>query len=81
MAGQTGLGRGDPEDLEREINRLVYELYELMEEEITAIERSLGLIYATGEWEEAALARCEGLGRLRAPGFCRRRGGKGERQL
>ena len=45
------------EDLEREIDRLVYDLYELTEEEITAIERSLGLIHTTDEEEDAALLK------------------------
>ena len=47
----------DTADLEREIDRLVYELYGLTEEEITAVERSLGLINATDEEEDLALAR------------------------
>ena len=46
----------DTSALEKEIDRLVYELYGLMEEEITAIERSQGLIHATDE-EDAALDR------------------------
>jgi len=47
----------DAEPLEREIDRLVYDLYGLTEEEETAIERSLGLIHATDEEEDAALLR------------------------
>ena len=47
----------DTSDLEREIDRRVYELYGLTEEEVTAVERSLGLIHATDEEEDAALAR------------------------
>ena len=47
----------DTSDLEWEIDRLVYDLYDLTEEERTTIERSLGLIHATDEDEDAALVR------------------------
>ena len=47
----------DTSDLEREIDRMVYELYGLTEEEITVIERSLGLIHATDEEKDAALLK------------------------
>ena len=47
----------DTSHLERDIDRLVYDLYSLTEEEDTAIERSLGLIHASNEEEDAALAR------------------------
>ena len=47
----------DTRHLEREIDRLVYELYGLTEEENTAIERSLGLIHATDEEGDAAFAK------------------------
>ena len=47
----------DTSDLERQIDSLVYDLYGLTEEERTAIERSLGLIHATDEEEDAALAQ------------------------
>ena len=47
----------DTSHLEWEIDRLVYELYGLTEEEDTAIERSLGLIHATDEEEDVALVR------------------------
>ena len=47
----------DTRHLEWEIDRLVYELYGLTEEEDTAVERSLGLIHQTDEEEDAALAR------------------------
>ena len=43
--------------LETEIDDLVYDLYGLTEEERTAIERSLGLIHASDEEEDAALGR------------------------
>ena len=42
---------------EAEIDRLVYELYGLTEEEDTAVERDLGLIHQTDEEEDAALLR------------------------
>ena len=53
----------DTSHLEWEIDRLVYDLYGLTEEEDTAIERSLGLIHQTDEEEDAAIARAieEGL--------------------
>ena len=47
----------DTEPLEWEIDRLVYDLYGLTEEETTAVERSLGLIHATDEEEDAALLK------------------------
>ena len=49
--------QADTGHLEREIDRLVYELYGLTGEEDTAIERSLGLIHASDAEEDAALAR------------------------
>ena len=47
----------DTSHLEWEIDRLVYDLYGLTEEEDTAIERSLGLIHTTDDEEDAALVR------------------------
>ena len=47
----------DTSHLEWEIDRLVYDLYGLTEEEDTSIERSLGLIHATDEEEDAAIGR------------------------
>ena len=47
----------DTSHLEWEIDRLVYDLYGLTEEEDTAIERSLGLIHATDEEEDAAILK------------------------
>ena len=47
----------DTSHLERDIDRLVYDLYGLTEEEDTAVERSLGLIHSNEEHEDAALAR------------------------
>ena len=47
----------DTSHLEWEIDRLVYDLYGLTEEEDTAIERSLGLIHATDEEEDAAMLK------------------------
>ena len=54
----------DTRELEDEIDRLVYALYGLTEAEIAAVERSLGLIHATDDDEDAALSRAiaEGLG-------------------
>ena len=47
----------DTSHLEWEIDRLVYDLYGLTEEEDTAIERSLGLIHATDEEEDVVQVR------------------------
>ena len=47
----------DTRYLEWDIDRLVYDLYGLTEEEDTAIERSLGLIHQTDEEEDAALVK------------------------
>ena len=47
----------DTAELEEQIDRLVYDLYGLTDEEITAVERSLGLIHATDDEEDAALSR------------------------
>ena len=41
--------------IETELDDLVYDLYGLAEDERTAIERSLGLIHATDEVEDAAI--------------------------
>ena len=47
----------DTSHLEWQIDRLVYDLYGLTEEEDTAIERALGLIHATDEEEDAAMLK------------------------
>ena len=47
----------DTSYLEWDIDRLVYDLYGLTEEEDTAVERSLGLIHQTDEEEDAALVK------------------------
>ena len=47
----------DTSYLEWDIDRLVYDLYGLTEEEDTAIERSLGLIHASDEEEDAAFLK------------------------
>ena len=47
----------DTSYLEWDIDRLVYDLYGLTEEEDTAIERSLGLIHQTDEEEDAATVK------------------------
>ncbi|MYE71136.1 MAG: class I SAM-dependent DNA methyltransferase [Dehalococcoidia bacterium] len=45
----------ETEEWERAIDRLVYNLYGLIEEEDTAVERTLGLIHPTEEAEDAAI--------------------------
>ncbi|MYH67337.1 MAG: class I SAM-dependent DNA methyltransferase [Dehalococcoidia bacterium] len=45
----------DTEEWERAIDRLVYDLYGLTDEEDTAVERALGLIHPTDEAEDAAI--------------------------
>ena len=57
LAAKEANSAADTEDLEREIDRLVYELYGLGENEITTIERNLGLIHVTDEEEDAALLK------------------------
>ena len=57
LAEKSSDAAADTEPLEWEIDRLVYDLYGLTEEEDTAIERSLGLIHASDEEEDAAIAR------------------------
>ena len=47
----------DTAPLEWQIDRLVYDLYGLTDEEDTAIERSLGLIHASDEGEDATLVQ------------------------
>ena len=47
----------DTECLEWDIDSLVYDLYGLTDDEATAVERSLGLIHASDEDEDAALVR------------------------
>ena len=47
----------DTEPMEWELDRLVYDLYGLTEEEGAAVERALGLIHQTDEEEDAALGR------------------------
>ena len=53
----------DTSYLEWDIDRLVYDLYGLTEDETTAIERRLGLIHQTDDEEDAAIAKAieEGL--------------------
>ena len=62
------------DDFEREIDELVYDMYGLTEEESTAIERSLGLIHATDEEEDAAIlkAMLDGREEARAEGYASR---------
>ena len=47
----------DTSNLERDLDRLVYDLYGLTEEEDTAVERSVGLVHTTDEEEDTALLR------------------------
>ena len=53
LAAKDANPAADTSALELEIDRLVYALYGLTEAEDTAIERSLGLIHATDEEEDA----------------------------
>ena len=57
LAAKDADSQADTEAMEREIDRQVYKLYGLTEEEETAIERSLGLIHQTDDEEDAALLR------------------------
>ena len=57
LAAKAADPNADTEPWEWEIDRLVYELYGLTEEEDTAVERNLGLIHQTDGEEDAALAR------------------------
>ena len=57
LAAKEANSQADTRPLEREIDRLVYQLYGLTEEENTAIERSLGLIHQTDEEEDAAFLK------------------------
>ena len=56
LAAKAANPNADTAGQEREIDRLVYDLYGLTGEEDTAIERALGLIHQTDEEEDAALA-------------------------
>ena len=57
LAAKAADATANTEPLEWQLDRLVYDLYGLTEEEDTAIERSLGLIHQTDEEEDAALFR------------------------
>ena len=57
LEAKTADPDADTSHLEWAIDRLVYDLYGLTEEEDTAVERSLGLIHASDEEEDAALLR------------------------
>ena len=57
LKGRAADPAADTEPLEWEIDRLVYDLYCLTEEEDTAVERALGLIHQTDEEEDAALLK------------------------
>ena len=64
----------DNDYLEWDIDRLVYDLYGLTEEEDTAVERSLGLIHASDDEEDAAIlqAMLEGKEEAQAEGYASR---------
>ena len=64
----------DTDYLEWDIDRLVYDLYGLTEEEDTAVERALGLIHQTDEEEDAAILRAmlESKEEARAEGYASR---------
>ena len=57
LEAKAAVPEADTSHLEWEIDRLVYDLYGLTEEEDTAVERSLGLIHATDEEEDAAMLK------------------------
>ncbi len=57
LAAKAADPDADTDIWEWSINELVYDLYGLTKEEDTAIERSLGLIHATDEEEDAGLLR------------------------
>ena len=57
LAAKAADLNADTNELERNIDRLVYDLYGLTEEEDTAVERSLGLIHASDEEEDQAILR------------------------
>ena len=74
LAAKAADPEADTEPLEWEIDRLVYDLYGLTEEEDTAVERALGLIHQTDEEEDAAILRAmlEGKEEARAEGYASR---------
>ena len=57
LAAKAADSQADTDEIEWKIDRLVYGLYGLTEEEDTAVERSLGLIHQTDEEEGAAIAQ------------------------
>ena len=57
LAAKRADTAADTRELEWRLDDLVYTLYGLTEAESTAIERSLGLIHATDEAEDAALLK------------------------
>ena len=57
LAEKATDAQADTGELEWDIDRLVYDLCGLTDEEDTVVERSLGLIHASDEEEDAALAR------------------------
>ena len=57
LAAKSADANADTRHLEWQIDRLVYDLYGLTEEEDTAVERALGLIHQTDEEEDEAIGR------------------------
>ncbi len=74
LAAKSADPNADTSYLEWDIDRLVYDLYGLTDEEDTAVERSLGLIHQTDEEEDAAILRAmlEGKEEARAEGYVSR---------
>ena len=57
LAARAADPGADTERMEWDIDKMVYDLYGLTEDEATAVERRLGLIHASDEDEDAALVR------------------------
>ena len=57
LAARAADPGADTEHLQWDIDKMVYDLYGLTEDEATAVERRLGLIHASDEDEDAALVR------------------------
>ena len=57
LAARAADPGADTERMEWDIDKMVYDLYGLTEDEAAAVERRLGLIHASDEDEDAALVR------------------------
>ena len=57
LAARAANPNADTDHLQWDIDKMVYDLYGLTEDEATAVERRLGLIHASDEDEDAALVR------------------------